>query len=576
MAMYKYKALSSSRSVRMLRLDEVKGGFRSPIFCTLEEVDLDELHLQFLALSYVWGNPGKLASIFVEGKTLEVGENLRNALLRLRTNTLFCCNLTCACYCETPGPPVPLGYQFTSPLRLWIDSICINQKDAIEKAKQVGLMKDVYRRASRVIVWLGEESEHTVPGFRMLHGISSLYDLDVAKAKDLVYSLVLDDHFRSYWIALGNLLLRPWWYRIWAVQEICLAREALLVCGQYAVDWDHIQKSAAALFVCMDAIDELTEATVLSNPEVGSAFEGFARGMSRLKLFRLLRFSMDRKQSSNENAYALLGVAQNSLSSNPRDRIYGMRGLAEELCWNSQFATIPVDYDISVCDLFMRTTQALYSATGEVSFLDEIERTTIKGGKRNFDLPSWVPDWTLPTSYGQPLRDDVRNSINRRLPKDNQVFSTTCRGKAVCSFDLTSKKATIQGFMVDSIRQLETRLIDLSPSVRVQNAQRFVPRLCWKLPPESDLQERYLYWTSFLGPQFSPKLRVEPGGPGRESSDTERSEVHTLAFATEKQNLIGSTDGAAAVNDIVCWFLGGRVPYILRQQGDCWQYVGQA
>jgi hypothetical protein len=124
MAMYKYKVLSSPRSVRMLRLDEANGGFRSPIFCALEEVDLDELHLQFLALSYVWGNLGKPTNIFVEGKTLEVGENLRNALLRLRTNTFFCCNLACACYCETPGPPVPLGYRFTSPLRLWIDAIC--------------------------------------------------------------------------------------------------------------------------------------------------------------------------------------------------------------------------------------------------------------------------------------------------------------------------------------------------------------------------------------------------------------------------------------------------------------------
>ena len=224
----------------------------------------------------------------------------------------------------------------------------------------------------------------------------------------------------------------------------------------------------------------------------------------------------------------------------------------------------------------MRTVRALYSATGDVCFLDEIERTTIKGGKRNFDLPSWVPDWTLPISYGQPLRDGVRNNISSRLPTDNRVFSTTCGDKAVCSFDLTSKKITIQGFMVDSIRQLETRFIDLSPSVRVENAKRYVPRLCWKLPPESDLQERYLYWTSVLGPQFSPKLQVEPGGPGRERSDTEISELHTLAFATWKQNLIGSTSGAAAVNDIVCWFMGGRVPYILRQQGDYWQYVGQA
>jgi hypothetical protein len=82
----------------------------------------------------------------------------------------------------------------------------------------------------------------------------------------------------------------------------------------------------------MDAIDKLTKATVHSNPVVGSVFKGFTRGMSRLKLFRLLRFYIDRKQSSNENAYALLGVAQNSLSFNPRDKIYGIRGLAEELC----------------------------------------------------------------------------------------------------------------------------------------------------------------------------------------------------------------------------------------------------
>jgi hypothetical protein len=234
MAVYKYKALSSPRSVRMLRLDEAKGSFRSPISCTLEEVDLDDSTLKFQALSYVWGDPGELASIFVDGKTLEVDQNLRNALLRLRTNTLFCCKMTSANSCKTPGPLGPLRDQFASPQRLWIDSICINQKDEIEKAEQVGMMKDIYRRASRVIVWLGEDSEHTVAGFRMLYGMSSLYGLETAEVKDLVSSLVLDDYFRSHWIALGNLLLRPWWYRVWAVQEICLAREALLVGGQYA------------------------------------------------------------------------------------------------------------------------------------------------------------------------------------------------------------------------------------------------------------------------------------------------------------------------------------------------------
>jgi hypothetical protein len=53
MVIYKYKALLSPWSVRMLQLNKVKGGFCSFIFCTLEKINLDELHLQFLALLYV-------------------------------------------------------------------------------------------------------------------------------------------------------------------------------------------------------------------------------------------------------------------------------------------------------------------------------------------------------------------------------------------------------------------------------------------------------------------------------------------------------------------------------------------
>jgi hypothetical protein len=85
----------------------------------------------------------------------------------------------------------------------------------------------------------------------------------------------------------------------------------------------------------MDAIDELMEATINSNLEVGPTFNSFTCGMSRLKIFRLLRLYIDRKQSSNENAYTLLSVAQNLLSSNPRDKIYSIRSLTIELCWNS-------------------------------------------------------------------------------------------------------------------------------------------------------------------------------------------------------------------------------------------------
>jgi hypothetical protein len=41
---------------------------------------------------------------------------------------------------------------------LWIDAICIDQSSMDERNQQVELMGDVYSKARRVILWLGEES----------------------------------------------------------------------------------------------------------------------------------------------------------------------------------------------------------------------------------------------------------------------------------------------------------------------------------------------------------------------------------------------------------------------------------
>lgn len=43
-----------------------------------------------------------------------------------------------------------------SPVRLWVDSICINQKDNDERTRQVGMMRKIYERSTEVIIWLGE------------------------------------------------------------------------------------------------------------------------------------------------------------------------------------------------------------------------------------------------------------------------------------------------------------------------------------------------------------------------------------------------------------------------------------
>lgn len=88
---------------------------------------------RFEALSYVWGGAETPCSITVNNIRLPIGRNLYTALRHLRSRH--------------------------RKKLLWVDAICINQGDAVEKAVQVAQMSKVYARAWRVTAWLGSDSQ---------------------------------------------------------------------------------------------------------------------------------------------------------------------------------------------------------------------------------------------------------------------------------------------------------------------------------------------------------------------------------------------------------------------------------
>ncbi|OQU98828.1 hypothetical protein CLAIMM_04555, partial [Cladophialophora immunda] len=100
----------------------------------------------FEALSYVWGPQQPLYDFQCTGEPaglLGIGPNLYNALLNLRFH-------------PSGNPPSRL---------LWIDRVCINQSDVIERASQVLLMGFIYRKCQQVLVWLGEDDPITKEAF---------------------------------------------------------------------------------------------------------------------------------------------------------------------------------------------------------------------------------------------------------------------------------------------------------------------------------------------------------------------------------------------------------------------------
>jgi hypothetical protein len=170
------------------------------------------------AVSYCWGGGPASSIMIIEHTTqhpLQIKSNLEHALRQFRTQI----------------PP-------HSSQLFWIDALCIDQKNKVEKSAQIKKMSLIYNRASNVKVWLGKSYEDSDTAISFIQKFLKLDDFD---------RLISDPVTPSDWLAFMNLLRRPWFNRRWIVQEIALARRATVYCGACTVPWQSFA-NAVALF----------------------------------------------------------------------------------------------------------------------------------------------------------------------------------------------------------------------------------------------------------------------------------------------------------------------------------------
>ncbi|KAF7620667.1 hypothetical protein AFLA_005969 [Aspergillus flavus NRRL3357] len=203
MSQYKYSLLTPRpETIRMLRLLPSEDN-TAQIQCQLVNYTLPTPGTEdypYEALSYVWGSENTPQYIIIDGQTLSVTENLYTALLYLRERQL--------------------------ERLLWIDAICINQGDEDEKAQQIQFMPMIYGQASQVIVWLGETADQSD---KALETIRLAADDEPSEDKPT------DIQQEMNHTAIVRLLERPWFRRIWVLQEVHAAQDILLICGDVKI-----------------------------------------------------------------------------------------------------------------------------------------------------------------------------------------------------------------------------------------------------------------------------------------------------------------------------------------------------
>jgi hypothetical protein len=167
------------------------------------------------ALSYVWGGI-RTDPVYCDDREILVTPNLVSALTKLR---------------ETM--PVYPGFHRT----LWIDSICINQDDVVERGHQVRLMKEIYSHALKVIVWLGGSQEVE----RYLTSIKN-----GPYSQDLQHQVLERSYYAAWSVSVAGIFDQPWFQRVWVIQEVVFAAKPIVQGGNMTIEWELLVDAALA------------------------------------------------------------------------------------------------------------------------------------------------------------------------------------------------------------------------------------------------------------------------------------------------------------------------------------------
>ena len=233
-----YEPLPGPDWFRLLVLEPWRAD-KKRLRCHLRAVRLDDAAGKYSALSYCWTQPVRRAvqSLLCNGHPVDAGDNLRLALYNNQYVTL--------------------------PRIVWADALCINQDDPAERSQQVQLMGKIYQQATETIVWLGDvfRPGPTVPEFEAICKVVKSWDKSLtpsyesrnARGRLRRYEPSLPE--TSRWSSqrpfdpkyVAELFRCPWFSRRWVIQEVALARSAVVQIPGATVPWKWIGLAAGII-----------------------------------------------------------------------------------------------------------------------------------------------------------------------------------------------------------------------------------------------------------------------------------------------------------------------------------------
>jgi hypothetical protein len=469
------------------RVFELEAGeFSDPIVGRLVPQAMDAEPYE--AISYVWGDPRKRRDITIDGATLSVIDSLHGALTAFRHRPVT------GSSDEQDAGTAPARRQ---PVRrLWADAVCINQDDLQERISQVELMSFIYAGAHRVLSWLGWEEgkergegekggRHTQDAIRFIHAFMKDPEAGLCDARVLLLhhdyladptedlAHLSDDDRRRFeeqarkWEAVKKFFEIEYFHRAWIVQELGLAREALLITAVKPADdgAEADQGNPAGRRAAAEDEDWALEVDIIDWPLVGRFVEFLdysgASLVTHLGLLCWVAHHIVMVWATNDDGTPacdfLTGMHWTRILrvTDPRDRAFSLLGhpmavLGGELVIHPDYTRTRGVIYTRLAVNFIRKTNNLYI----VSLVDHEDDPSLE--QRDWDpqhearMPSWVPDW---------------HGINRTTPVDYPIAAAATEDDEIsfeegvdCEDGTLLPHLLVRGWVMDEISAVSRRM----------------------------------------------------------------------------------------------------------------------
>jgi hypothetical protein len=244
---YEYKEIAYHDDIRILKI--LHGKENSALECMLFPSSLRSTKStskfkchEYSALSYWWGEDHPTHPVTMYDDT-----GVREGL---QTMTPF--NSSGKFYIrDNLAAALKQFRKETEDVNVWVDALCINQENVKEKTAQVARMDIIYSEATYVCVWLGAGQPESKETFDFLkYEILNLKTLD-----DLVKT---SSHARK-WRLVVNMMKNRWFSRRWVIQELALAKKAIVRWGSEEIQWSNFADAIALFMTKHDEIAKILE-----------------------------------------------------------------------------------------------------------------------------------------------------------------------------------------------------------------------------------------------------------------------------------------------------------------------------